>query len=306
MKLIRNSVIIKMILLVLIMVLVGYIFKAATYILPSAPMKQNMQKCVDIFINEGKYPLLNEGYKSTRLDNYTDAIMILTALYDSEEKNVFEKTAGNYRISYVGKNPVECLTLYLEGDDAGMEETEYARYWHGYLLFLKPILWLFDYSDIRVFNLIVQSLLLFYLLSLLYRDERLREYVIPLITSILVLNPHTISYSMQYSWVYYIILISSILVVKKKDYFLAIPSNLLLFFTLIGGLTSFFDLLTWPLATCGVPLVFVLITRKDEWIKKLICIVKCTVSWGIGYLGMWCGCWVISTISLKKIFLKMQ
>ena len=50
-----------------------------------------MQKCIDVLKNEGKYPLLIDGYISTRLDNYTDAIMILTALYEDEEKSVVEK-----------------------------------------------------------------------------------------------------------------------------------------------------------------------------------------------------------------------
>ena len=292
-----------MILVVLVMICLGYILRTATYIIPVGPMKTNMQKCKELFDKEGKYQVLNYDYLSTRLDNYTDAIMLMTAMYDDDEKSILEKSAGNYRFLYDGKNPMESVSAYLN-DVANDSETDYARYWHGYLVLLKPILLFFDYTDVRVLNMIVQSLLTLYLLSLLYKDSLLKKYTLPLIASLLAVNPFTISYSMQYSWVYYILLISSILLISKRDYFIQSPDKLLLFFTIIGAMTSYFDLLTWPLATCAFPLVFVLITNADNWLKKLICVIKCGVSWGVGYLGMWCGCWAISSISLRKNIFK--
>jgi hypothetical protein len=292
-----------MILTLLFSIGVGFVIMLAVYLLPAGPMKANMQKCTDVLKNEGRYPLLIEGYKSTRLDNYTDAIMILTALYEDEEKNIAEKAMGNYRVIYDNMNPVEMLTSYLEGNVSD-DVIDYPRYWHGYLAVIKPVLLLFDYTDIRVFNMIIQGLLLIYIIILMNEDKRLRNYIIPFIASIFVTNPYTISYSMQYSSVYYIILVSTIVLIKKKDKFLAERSKFVIFFMIVGSMTSFLDLLTWPLATCGFALVLVLIIIDEKMPTKIILVIKYSVSWGIGYIGMWAGNWLISSAVLNKNIIK--
>ncbi len=292
-----------MILTLLFSIGVGFVIMLAVYLLPAGPMKANMQKCTDVLKNEGRYPLLIEGYKSTRLDNYTDAIMILTALYEDEEKNIAEKAMGNYRVIYDNMNPVEMLTSYLEGNVSD-DVIDYPRYWHGYLAVIKPVLLLFDYTDIRVFNMIIQGLLLIYIIILMNEDKRLRNYIIPFIASIFVTNPYTISYSMQYSSVYYIILVSTIVLIKKKDKFLAERSKFVIFFMIVGSMTSFLDLLTWTLATCGFALVLALIIIDEKMPTKIILVIKYSVSWGIGYIGMWAGNWLISSAVLNKNIIK--
>ena len=299
----KNNLWIRMIITLLFSIGAGFAIMLFIYILPVEPMKANMQKCVDVLKNEGRYPLLIEGYKSTRLDNYTDAIMILTALYEDEEKSIAEKAMGNYREIYDDMNPVEMLTSYLD-ENPSDNVTNYPRYWHGYLAVLKPVLMLFDYADIRVFNMIIQGLLLIYIVILMNEDKLLKNYIIPFVVSVLVTNPYTISYSMQYSSVYYIILISTIILIKKRDRFIEDKNNFIIFFMLIGCITSFFDLLTWPLATCGFALVFALIIIDEKMPAKMICVIKYSVGWGIGYIGMWAGDWLLSSVILKKNIFK--
>ena len=272
----------------------------AVYLLPVEPMEKNMQKCTDVIKNEGKYPLLIEGYKSTRLDNFTDALMLLTAIYEDEEKGVVEKAMGNFRVTYENMNPADALTFYLEGNTPD-SDIDYPRYWHGYLAIVKPILLLFDYSDIRVFNMIIQGALLIYLIVLMNGEPQLRNYVIPFAASVFAINPYTIAFSMQYSSVYYIILISAIILIKKKDKFLEDKSRFIIFFLLIGSMTSFLDLLTWPLATCGFALVLTLIMIEEKkCLPRLLCMVKYLICWGVGYVGMWAGDWLISSVVLNK------
>lgn len=45
------------------------------------------------------------------------------------------------------------------------------------------------------------------------------------------------------------------------------PFLLLLHFLIFGALTSFIDLLTYPLVTLGVPLLFQLVTQSYETVK---------------------------------------
>lgn len=64
----------------------------------------------------------------------------------------------------------------------------YARYWHGYLVVLKPLLLLLDYADIRILNMIVQLLLLVWLIVSMIEIDR-KKYVLPFIAAVAVANP---------------------------------------------------------------------------------------------------------------------
>ena len=70
------------------------------------------------------------------------------------------------------------------------------------------------------------------------------------------------------------------------------------FFLIVGILTSYFDFLTYPIVTLGIPLCCYFLLESDRlWdnIKKLI---GFCVSWGIGYAGMWAAKWVIADLTL--------
>lgn len=62
-------------------------------------------------------------------------------------------------------------------------------------------------------------------------------------------------------------------------------------------ITSYMDLLTWPLVTLAVPLIVLLQMeeKEDGAIRK---IVVSTSFWGIGYIGQWASKWVIASLFL--------
>lgn len=62
-------------------------------------------------------------------------------------------------------------------------------------------------------------------------------------------------------------------------------------------LTSFFDLLTNPIITFGIPIIIVMMLQSKNQIKKnLFTIIKCAILWIIGYLGMWALKWTITDV----------
>lgn len=67
-------------------------------------------------------------------------------------------------------------------------------------------------------------------------------------------------------------------------------------FLIIGMLTSFFDFLTYPLFTLGMPLILISVLGTFSSVQKLCDIVKNSIFWGIGYGGMWCGKWMVGSI----------
>lgn len=73
------------------------------------------------------------------------------------------------------------------------------------------------------------------------------------------------------------------------------------YFLLIGIVTAYMDLLTYPLVTLGFPLVIYLSGIIDEQEKKSLSEnVKCTLlyslEWGFGYGVMWASKWILAAL----------
>jgi hypothetical protein len=66
---------------------------------------------------------------------------------------------------------------------------------------------------------------------------------------------------------------------------------------IFGCLTAYFDLLTSPLLTCGLPLiVYLSAENEDSFKKKLQSLLLFTVLWGVGYALTWSSKWALGTI----------
>ena len=67
--------------LIVFMTILGFLLLLAVYALPTAPMEKNLADSAEVFLREGSYPVTDILGADTRLDNYTDALMLLTAAY---------------------------------------------------------------------------------------------------------------------------------------------------------------------------------------------------------------------------------
>lgn len=290
---------IKAILVVLLSGIMAAIVLTVVYLLPTEPMKNHVESSIDIFYKEETYPQQAEGYKLSQLDNETDAYMLLDAVYPRNDMSALEAAMRvprvGYKDDYSGRRELVSWLWLKEKPD---EEKTYARYWHGYLVFLKPLLLLLDYADIRILNMIVQVFLFSFLIANMV-EKGYKQYLVPLLAAEAVINPIAIAMSMQFSSIYYIVIISLLYLTNqevdyiiKKDYII---------FTLIGVATAFFDFLTYPIAAFGMAASFVLVKNKDaDWKKNIILVLKWGVFWGIGYGGMWSCKWLISSIILQE------
>lgn len=78
-------------------------------------------------------------------------------------------------------------------------------------------------------------------------------------------------------------------------------------FLVTGILTAFFDLLTYPFVTLGIPLITYLAVDREcseNLIKSIKDIIFHTVSWCIGYVGMWGAKWVIASVFTDENVIK--
>lgn len=164
---------------------------------------------------------------------------------------------------------------------------------------LKPLLTLFDYSSIRVINLLAQVLMMVVIVFLMTK-RNLSSYIIPFLLSLSFASPWIIHMSLQFSNVFYATLISSIAILcvvpnecSKSKY----PIIMLI----CGALTSYLDLLTFPMLSLTVPLVLIwlLCTNQQSNFKELFSIIiLCIITWLIGYVGMWAAKWIFACFSL--------
>ena len=122
-----------------------------------------------------------------RYDNYTDALMVNTAYsintktpfysaitarknyIEGITKIVYPDMIGELKSSSKHKNLTQVGDLIDTVNNDTDESFEYARYWHGYLVFLRPLLVFFNITQIRALLYIALVILAIILLYLLYK-----------------------------------------------------------------------------------------------------------------------------------------
>lgn len=284
--------------LLLISASLGSLLLIAAYSLPVLPMRENVARGTQVYNLEGNFPELAFGYRTTKLDNDTDATMLANAVYPVSD--IIKDAFSVPMISYKSRNDrLTSLLDYVNHVEGSTFVTTYPRYWHGYLILLKPLLLLFDFSDIRVLNMTVQLLLIVLCIYLLVKTKQ-SQYVPAFFSLIVIWNPVTISLSFQNSTCFYITILAILFLLSNYQRRKIAEQNLPYLFLLIGILTVYFDFLTYPLVSLGVPLVIWLNVTKNNLTKNFKSLIICSVFWGIGYIGMWFEKWIIASIILNK------
>lgn len=248
--------------------------------MPDRMMKYNVEYSKGL-LEDAWTPIFTYEEAST-LDDCTDRLCIGNAIREgsNEEYNTFQ---------------------------AMLDVKNYARYWHGYLVVLKPALCLLNYLQIRYFNMFFFMVLISVVFTKM--KERLGwrialSFVIALCTTNVLIIP----WSLQFSSVYYIMLFFILIIISfynnramggGGDFW-----KLSFFF--VGMVTNFFDFLTAPLLTAGMPLcVIVLLELSDpksemgvgQTLYREFCY---GMLWGIGYALCWVTKWIIASVVLQK------
>lgn len=263
------------------------------YGLPTEYMREHVQETIDVFMEEGENPFLIENYKGSSLDNFTDAIMLGSAVYDDDEP-FWSNAMKVPRAAGVQGKPMESLEQYLH-DGNTTEKSEYARYWHGYLLVLKPLLLFLNYMQIRILNGCLQIGLLIWICFEFVR-RKLKRSMVSFVIAVLGMFPVVFPCSLQFSNVFYVGNIAVLLILRKHEKWMQ-EEKYLPFFLIIGMCTSFFDLLTYPLYTFGMPIIlYIVLTQGTELRERFFFILKNGIAWMTGYVFMWMGKWLAGSL----------
>ncbi len=276
----------KSVLIFLVSAILAVFFMFLSYLLPTNKMMDNAKISSEILSAEGDYKYLFNGDASSRLDNFTDSIMISEAVFESDESFIY-RSIKNYHNGF----GVDGLKSQVNGEKI---INNYSRYWNGYLIFLKPLLLVFSIKGIRILNTILQIVLIIGLCAIMLKKAKLM--LVPYLLSIFMINPVTITQSLQFSSVFYIFNIAMLIVLlfyeklKQKNWFGYL-------FLIIGIVTSFFDFLTYPISTFLMPLVvFMWFDDSNTFKEKFFSVLKFGIFWAVGYFGFWIAKWCIGSI----------
>ena len=253
---------------------------------------------------ESAFTLFKEGDRQyildMTLDNYTEALMINTA-YSMDPKHPFESVMlarknylpekeqvvhqdgnGELRSSIEGGFNI-IGELYRTVQKDINESYEYARYWHGYIVLLRPALIFFNSNQIKMLMGVILAVSAFILLMEL-RKKVQAKFCYIILLGLAFADFFLMGTTMQAVLTFVISIIASIIISKRFNKI----KNIGPYFMVIGMVTCFFDLLTHPIITLGIPMIVYLLLKQEKekiTLKEAIkIIILNSILWGIGYL----------------------
>lgn len=277
-----------------------FVLLLAAYALPGERVRQHVYDSARTIQNEGLYPEYL-GFKLFQMDNYTDTLMLFEAA-SADELPPLQAMMTNtaYNVDNF-ETLADDLAWYIEKDwSTGAQRTDapalepfsYARYWHGYLIWLRPLLLLMPYTGVRI----VQYIVLFSLLAMVLVQLRRRcglRAAVWFAVSQLAVSVWFVPHQVQYFTCFMIAYAGCAWVLAKPRR----SDDVCLALLVLGVVTSFCDLLVTPVLTLGLPLVCWLLEpqqRLRAGTRQCGIVVGGSLTWGVGYLLCWASKWVLA------------
>ncbi len=177
----------------------------------------------------------------------------------------------------------------------------YSRYWHGYVVLWRPLLYFIEYKDLEI----LLTFALFFLAMLVASDIRKKKSLLHAVFFWVYFTftmPMIVGMCLQYVPLALIICLGLLFFLNNTKKLTGKGNAFFVFFIIIGVLTNYTDLLTYPLCTWGIIAVWAVIMdpvyRKP--MQHLSRVILSGISWLIGYGGMWVGKAIFNRIILGK------
>ena len=198
---------------------------------------------------------------------------------------------------YVGQNN----DAYLELTDYDGESFQfnYVRYWHGYLVPLKPLLLLMSLNNVRILNFVFELIMMSLVLQLALKKTGNMRLGAALTAALIAINPVSCAMNFKYAAVMNVTLIALLAVLLCYDK-IDITKDAPILFLIIGMTVVYVDFLTYPIVSFALPLLTYMILKKKELLsgakKGILAVISYLVFWGVGYVGMWGMKWIVGTV----------
>lgn len=278
---------------------IGCLLLIVAHMLPANRIREHIKESANWMSQEGNYPYVGSLEQAYVVDNWTEATLLM-----------FNYTADENRPIY----SAFVATSYMPADSTGVSrlqgvisedwrqnrefiETRGAN-WIGYNIFLRTGLLFFSISELRVvLNVCSYSIVLLTFLMLCKYHGGYKAFGLGF--TLFLYNFYTLSISWTQGVFCVIIACMTILyVLKHKEY-----TDYINLMFIVGIITAYFDWLSIPLVTWGLPIVIILAKeyQKENHNNFKTCFMLLLRSgWG------WCLGYVLMTFSKTMIAIGVQ
>ena len=273
----------------------GFFLIVGVYALPKERMVNNINRSKVLLEEEGSYRYWAADLLNTQSDNFTDSLMANTAINPGTGNLLYDSMINCY-VGWQDTDDSSQWLLRVAGGEPfyeGYEQVIYGRYWHGYLVWMKPLLLVFNIAELRLINMGVQLILLCWMMILLYRELGILGCA-AVGMGIYAMNPVSMILSFQFSDIYLIELVTLIVMLEKRSMLEANHSWWKVFIW-NGIAVAFFDLMTYPVVALAVPLIVYVLLTKQTALKQSAEVIRLSIDWVLSYAGMWVLKWLIGS-----------
>lgn len=267
-----------------------------TSLIPNGKIRTNMFGSAEQY--NGAAPFYQSAGRNTVTDNYADVIL-LNVLWNIKSDDAFVSSLDTKH--YDGDDGVtdrgENYGLFSAVFEDTPPNTDYSRYWHGSVIFIRPLMLLGDVRVVKLAGIIFA--LLFLIIDCIMLIKRGQKFgAAALVISFAAVQMYNIRLSLEYMPTVLIclgMLPFFVCLEKRGDVPLSVLS------VICGTMTAFFDFLTTETLTILIPLIIIMMTRKNEgrfegFKRELVTSAKCGVSWACAYLCTFLVKWTAASI----------
>lgn len=261
--------------------------------IPDRLVKQSIQAGIDALSAEGDHPWIFFTPQS-QLDNFTDRIMLQMSQRTSSWNTVTQYFSDVSEWPWLEANSLH-NPLFAAFSNQG-----YPRYWHGYTVFLKPLLVFFSFDAIRVISFVVLLILLGYAFYILKTEYNLLVACVFSI-SMTMINVFVVPLSLVFAPVVYLTVLC---VIGIRSFY---GRSRVVLFLLVGSVINFLDFLTFPLLTLCFPLGLLIYydVRQSEKVSRIVVnFISSGFAWLLGYAATWFVKWIFSSVITGKNIIK--
>lgn len=261
-----------------------------TSMIPNENIYDKLMESADHYGNTEAFSFENSDRLCSVADNYADAIL-LNILWNIDSAHPVYSSLD---------------TKYYSGEELGVNyglfaalngiapDTDYSRYWHGSVIFIRPLMMFTDAQGVKAVGLAAVILLAAVCCGILARKKQYFAAA-AMAFSLCCVHVWNVGLSLEYVPMFIVTMTMCILYVlleKKGDIYITVLS-------VIGGAAAaFFDFLTAETLSILLPLLLVIIIRyNDDRLEGsgLSLAVKSGCCWGASYLMTFAAKWAAAS-----------
>lgn len=250
-----------------------------TSIIPNEKIYEGLMESADYYGNTEAFSFENSGRLCNVADNYADAIL-LNILWNIDSSHpVYSSLDTKY---YSGEELGVNYGLYAALNGVA-PDTDYSRYWHGSVIFIRPLMAFMSARGVKAVGLAAVIILAAVCCGILVKKRQCFAAA-ALAVSLCCVHVWNVGMSLEYIPMFIVTMAMCILYVlleKKGDIYVTVLS-------VIGGAAAaFFDFLTAETLSILLPLLLVVIIRySDDRLEEngLPLVIKSGCCWGAAYL----------------------